>query len=534
MSDATTLTPQNVTVGLHPLANDVPGDDGTGTVGSIDPATLRLTGQGAATDGKSLTVSGVGSWTVATDGTLSFDPEPGYLGTTSVAYRVTDSFGNIAGGTATVQVTPIVPMAHVDFGHTPFRTASLTVVTDNDQPGAASAPLLADSVRFVDSTATDGGRRLANANGVWTVDDQGRVGFVPAAGVSGKVSVGYRIADTNGTTANSTLTITVGAPPRADDDAVSTPQNENVSIFVLSDDLPGDDGFGGFGSLVADSVVFTANHDTELTTAQGTWTVNESGVVSFDPVPGFVGQAVTNYQVTDSFGNLSSAAITVTVTPITPSAFTDHGAGPARQAVTVAVLDNDQAGAASAPLRPGSVSIVAAAATAHGTQLLVDGQGTWTVNASGSITFTPLADFVGTTSAISYQVADANGTTATSTVTVTVGELLPHSSRHCHHRAGHDGHSGRAGQRCPRRQRRRHARQLRSGHAVPGPGLPVQHHLARRGRLDRPARRTSGVHPRAQLHRPCHPQLPGHRQLRQSGHRHCRLLRDPGGAHRVR
>ncbi|WP_143483620.1 Ig-like domain-containing protein [Propionicimonas paludicola] len=423
VSDATTVTPQNVTVGLHPLANDVPGDDGTGTLGSIDPATLRLTGQGAATDGKSLTVSGVGSWTVATDGTLSFDPEPGYLGTTSVAYRVTDSFGNTADGTAAVQVTPIVPVAHVDFGHTPFRTASLTDVAGNDQPGAASAPLVADSVRFVDSAATDGGRRLANASGVWTVDDQGRIGFVPAAGVSGKVSVGYRIADTNGTTANSTLTITVGAPPRADDDAVSTPQNENVSIFVLSDDLPGDDGFGGFGSLVVDSVMFTANHDTELTTAQGTWTVNSSGVVSFDPVPGFVGQAVTNYQVTDSFGNLSSAAITVTVTPITPSAFTDHGAGPARQAVTVAVLDNDQAGATSAPLRPGSVSIVAAAATAHGTQLLVDGQGTWTVNAGGTITFTPLADFVGTTSAISYQVADANGTTATSTVTVTVGQL---------------------------------------------------------------------------------------------------------------
>jgi len=423
VAEPATVTPQNVTVGLNPLANDLPGDDGTGTRGSFDPATLRLTGTGVAADGKSAVVSGVGTWTVHTDGTISFDPEPGYLGTTSIGYRVTDSLGNPSDGPASVQVTPIVPVAHVDFGHTPFRTPVLTAVAGNDQPGAESAPLVAASVRFVDPAATDGGRRLENANGVWTVDNQGRINLVPASGFSGNASVGYRIADANGTTANSTLTVTVGVPPRADDDAASTRQNENVVISVLSDDLPGDDGFGGFGSLVADSVVFTANHDTELTTAQGTWTVNDSGLVSFDPVPGFVGQAVAGYQVTDSFGNFTSAAITVTVTPITPSASTDHGAGPARQAVTVAVLDNDQAGAASAPLRPGTVSIVAAAATAGGTELLVDGQGTWKVNPSGTITFTPLADFAGTTSAITYQVTDANGTAARSTVTVTTGEL---------------------------------------------------------------------------------------------------------------
>lgn|GEM_PF-3359584 len=423
VADAVTTTPQNVTVGLNPLADDVPGDDGSGVRGTFDPATVRLTGTDASADGMSAIVPGVGTWTVASDGSISFDPEPAFVGIAVIGYRVTDSFGNTADGTASVQVTPILPVAHLDFGHTAFRTAVLADVAGNDLPGAASAPLVAASVRVVDPASTDGGRRLENADGVWTVDDLGRIGLVPAPGFSGAAAIGYRITDSNGTAANSTLTITVGAPPRADDDDASTRQNENVSILVLSDDRPGDDGFGGFGSLVADSVVFVANHDTELRTPQGTWTVDDLGVVSFDPEPDFVGQAVTSYQVTDSFGNLTSAAVTVTVTPITPSAFTDHGAGPARQAVTVAVLDNDQAGAASAPLRPGSVSIVAAAATADGTSLVVDGQGTWKVDPSGTITFTPLADFAGTTDAITYQVADGNGTTTRSTVTVTVGAL---------------------------------------------------------------------------------------------------------------
>jgi uncharacterized repeat protein (TIGR01451 family) len=423
VSEPATVTPQNVTVGLSPLANDVPGDDGSGADGSFDVASLRLTGAGAATDGKSAVVDGVGTWTVRDDGSLSFDPQPGYVGTTSVSYRVTDSFGNVAIGTGSVQVTPIVPIAHLDFGHTAFRTSVRSTVAANDEAGAVSAPLVMSSVRLVDSTATDSGRRLENTQGIWTVDDEGRITLVPASGFSGTAAVGYRIADANGTAATSTLTVTVGAPPQADDDVATTNQNEDVSIVVLSDDRPGDDGFGSLGTLVSDTVVFSANHDTVLTTPQGTWSVNSSGTVRFDPAPGFVGQAVASYQVTDSFGNLTSAAITVTVTPLTPSAYTDHGAGPARQAVTVAVLDNDKAGAVSAPLRPGSVSIVAAAATADGTALLVDGQGSWKVNSSGTITFTPLADFVGLTSAITYQVVDANGTAARSTVTVTIGEL---------------------------------------------------------------------------------------------------------------
>ena len=423
VADAATTTPQNVTVALNPLANDVAGDDGAGTHGSFDAGSLRLTGSDAAGDGKSASVDGVGTWAVNDDGTLTFDPEPGYLGTASIGYRVTDSFGNIATGTALVQVTPIVPISRADFGHTPYRTSVVSEVAGNDEAGAASAPLVPSTVRFVDPAASEGGRRLEDSSGVWTVDDQGRIGFVPAAGFRGTATVGYRIADTNGTTASSTLTVRVGAPPQADDDAATTGQNETVSIAVLVDDRPGEDGDGGFGTLSSDSVVFTANHDTALTTAQGAWTVNSSGLVSFAPAPSFVGQDVTSYQVADSFGNLTSGAITVTVTPITPSASTDHGAGPARHAVTVAVLDNDQAGAASAPLRPGTVSIVAAAATADGTQLLVDGQGTWAVNANGTITFTPLADFAGLTSAITYQVADTNGTTARSTVTVTIGEL---------------------------------------------------------------------------------------------------------------
>ena len=54
--------------------------------------------------------------------------------------------------------------------------------------------------------------------------------------------------------------------------------------------------------------------------------------------------------------------------------------------------------------------------------MTVDGQGTFTVLADGSVRYTPAAGFSGPVDGVAYRVADDNGTHASATLTVTVGD----------------------------------------------------------------------------------------------------------------
>ena len=54
--------------------------------------------------------------------------------------------------------------------------------------------------------------------------------------------------------------------------------------------------------------------------------------------------------------------------------------------------------------------------------MVVAGQGTLAVQADGSVRFTPAAGFSGPVDAVTYRVADENGTHASAAITVTVGD----------------------------------------------------------------------------------------------------------------
>ena len=420
--DATVPTPQNVTVTLHPLANDVAGDDGAGVAGSIVSDSLVLTDPQASADGKTLVVDGVGTWTVGDDGSLSFDPEPGYLGTASVGYRVADSFGNAATGAASVRVTPIVPVALDDVGHTPFRTPVSVFVAGNDTPGAASAPLVAGSVRFADPAATSGGTRLVTAEGSWSVNSDGSIRFVPNDDFTGVATTTYQIADANGSTSGATISVTVGSAPVTSTDHATTQQGIATSLTPAGNDLPGDDGTGLAGSMDPASLVLLNAAGDPVSSLDvdgvGTWTATD-GVVHFAPVAAFTGDASVSYRVADSFGNTATGLASVTVAPIVPVANPDAAHAPYAHPASVDVVADDAAGDVSAPLVPGSVRFVDPAATDAGRRLAT-AAGVWTVNSSGVITFAPASGFTGETST-GYRVSDTNGTSASAAVTATIG-----------------------------------------------------------------------------------------------------------------
>ncbi len=120
--------------------------------------------------------------------------------------------------------------------------------------------------------------------------------------------------------------------------------------------------------------------------------------------------------VNDTSGTASSNdnRTVVMLSAASVSAVNDTGTGIPGNPVVVSVLDND-----SPDMVPGSVRIIDAGGNPV-TVLTVPGEGEWTVNTTtGEIIFTPLPGFTGNPTPITYTVDDANGRSATATVTVT-------------------------------------------------------------------------------------------------------------------
>lgn len=452
-TDDTNTTLQGQPVSTDVLDDDIAGLDADGSDGTIVADTLVFPADGQpdgaeVTDGgKTLTVPGQGVYTVV-DGEVLFTPELSFSGpATPITYSVEDDNGNAATATLTIDVTDVTPTAANDSAATAFDTEVTFDIIGNDTPGDDVVPLVADSATFEDDdndqdgwTITDGGKTLTiDGEGVFVLNDDGTVTFTPEPGFEGGTSAPtYTVRDENGTTATATVQVTVRPGPQAEPNTATTPQNRNVNVNVLANDTPGVQANGDPSTFVIDSVRFPADGQPDgavvdnggkrlAVPGEGTYTVRPNGRIRFNPEAGFrdVATPIT-YAVDDELGNTASSTLTVTVTPIDPVANADAAATTPGVAVTLPAALDDEAGADSAPLVPGATVFPTtgqpdgAVVTDGGKTLTVDGQGVWTVNADGSVTFTPDDDFEGDADQVTYQIEDTNGTTATATLDVTV------------------------------------------------------------------------------------------------------------------
>ena len=434
---------------IDPLANDSPG--------AVDfpfvATTVKLCGiepvqNPNSCDKTSLTVPGEGTYTVNTStGVVTFDPLPSFTGTvaTVVKYQVTDTLNRTVNSTITPSVDPIsAPSATPETKSVlPGGTVSFTSVTGNSGlasgtglaiSGASATCLVNTSV--TPNTCVTG---LTNSDGTWSINQlTGVVTFVANDPLSPgtKTPVTYRVTDVTGQTATSTLTPIVPPPPVATNDTSTGAYDTNQTINPLTNDAPGDSS----APLVATTVklcgidpVQTPDNCTQSTLVvpnEGTYTVNPStGVVTFDPVPSFVGTATAvAYQVADSIGQFTDATITpqVSAPPLptaTPDAITT--AHDTNQAYTP--TSNDTPGASGAPFVATTVKLcgISSAQTPPNctqTTLTVTGEGTYTVDpVTGVVTFDPLPSFKGTVATVvAYQATDTLGRVANSTITPTV------------------------------------------------------------------------------------------------------------------
>ena len=177
----TAVTQADTAVTIAVLANDGDPDGDPLSVGAVsDPAN--------------------GTVTINADNTVTYTPDPGFLGTDTFTYTAFDGeYEDTATVTVTVEKRPnTAPVANADAAITPRNTSATIAVLDNDTDADG------DTLTLTGVTQPSNGTATANANGTVT--------YTPALNFNGTDSFTYSISDGHGGSATGNVTVTVGQP----------------------------------------------------------------------------------------------------------------------------------------------------------------------------------------------------------------------------------------------------------------------------------------------------------------------------------
>ena len=367
------------------------------------------------------TVPNVGTYTVASDGTVTFVPEKSFTGEAPAVTVVREDMnGTKASATYTPTVTPVTPTATPAESTGPQGLVQTGTVTFTE--GDPVAPINKDSITLLDengqpAASVDAKSPAGDVIGTYTVDKEtGVVTFTPTdKSYSGDVvPAKVQAADTNGTTVETTYTpkitpVVPTAEPTTSTDIQGATQT-GKPVFTEGDSrVPMDDTV---------PATFDDGSTTKTVDGVGTYTVASDGTVTFKPLPTYVGtpEGVTVKRV-DKNGTTATATYTPTVTPVTPTATPAETSGV--QGATQSGKPVFTEGDSRVPMN----DAVPATFDDGSTSKTVNGIGTYTVASDGTVTFVPDPSFTGTAPAVTVVREDKNGTKASATYTPTVNPV---------------------------------------------------------------------------------------------------------------
>jgi CshA-type fibril repeat protein len=431
---------------------------GTGLITSGANATCLLVPGTSTCDADGIvSIAGEGTYTlVASTGIVTYVADANAVqGTkTAISYRITDANGFKTTSTLTPTIPP-PPTADNETSSGSINTAQVIDVITGDAAGSG-ATLNPTTVRLCTAgtaTASCTGTSLTvTGEGTYTVNTTtGVVTFVPTATFTGTATpIKYVIADSTGQKAAATITPTVVAPPTG---PTATPETKVVlpSGSVSFTTVTGAGGLGsGTGLNASATCLFTPGTTTCAGTTvvsgntysivtisgEGTYTLNlASGVVTFAAAANATTGTKTpiTYRITDANGLKATSTLTPIIPP-PPTASPDSSVGVKNFTQTLMPLNNDTPGSPThSPFVLTSIKLCDPATNppettpnCTKTTVTIAGQGTYVVNADGTVTFTPVTDYVSMTyvngvgtnniTPVHYTVLDTYGQRAASTL----------------------------------------------------------------------------------------------------------------------
>ena len=374
------------------------------TVKLVDPSGNEVTTMPAMKDGKE-----VGTYTIdPATGVITFQPNKDFVGTPDPAKVVAkDTNGTKVETTYTPTVTPVTPTAD------PAETTDIQGKEQNGKPTFTPGNPDVPMDNEVPATFEDGStEKVIPGEGTYTVAPDGTVTFTPEKTFTGKgTGVTVKRVDKNGTPVTAKYTpnvtpVTPTADPAETTDIQGKEQNGKPTFTPGNPDVPMDDEV---------PATFEDGSTTKTIPGEGTYTVAPDGTVTFTPEKTFtgVGTGVTVKRV-DKNGTPVTAKYTPTVTPVTPVGTPAESEGPKGQQQTGTPV-----------FTPGNPNVpidedVPPTFEDGTTTKVVPGEGTYTIDKDGKVTFTPEKDFVGKAKGVTVKRVDKNGTPVTATYTPTV------------------------------------------------------------------------------------------------------------------
>ena len=362
----------------------------------------------------------------ATTGTLTYTPAANASGVATVTVTLSDDGGTANGGDDSSTQTFTITINSVNDEPSFTKGADQTVNED-----AVPVTVAAWATAISKGDANESAQALTftvtnNNNSLFSVQPAinaatGDLTYTLAPDANGSATVSIVLSD-NGGTANGgddtydTQTLTITVTPVNDEPTFTKGPDQSINEDA------GPQTVNGWASTIsagpanesAQTLVFASTNDNNaLFTVQPS--IDASGNLTYTPAPNAFGSAVVTVTLTDNGGtsnggdNTSVQTFTISVMSVNdkPVAVADAPSTNEDTALTFDIVSNDTdldgvIDPATVDLNPATPAIETSVTTT---------EGTWTVDASGKLTFTPAANYFGSAT-ISYTVKDDGGATS--------------------------------------------------------------------------------------------------------------------------
>ncbi|MBX9096744.1 CshA/CshB family fibrillar adhesin-related protein [Streptococcus gordonii] len=351
---------------------------------------------------KEKTIPGQGTYTIAPDGTVTFTPDKQFVGSPDpVTVKRMDKNGTPVTATYSPEFTKVTPTGT---GATSTGPQGLPQTgTPTFQGGDPLVPI----DETVEPTFEDGSKeKTIPGQGTYTIAPDGTVTFTPDKQFVGKPDpVTVKRVDKNGTPVTATYSPEFTKVTPIGKDASS----ENIKGLVQT----GTPTFEGGDPLVPiDETVaptFEDGSTEKVIPGEGTYAISPDGTVTFTPEADFVGKG-TGVTIVRKDKNGTPVTASYRPTVVDPSTGQDTTSTGAKGQTQVAT-----------PAFEGHIDNTVPPTFEDGsTTLVVPGEGSYTIDKDGHITFTPEADFVGTAKGVVVKRLDIYGNVVTAQYTPTV------------------------------------------------------------------------------------------------------------------
>ena len=405
-TDATSTGPQGVP------QTGTPSFQGGNSLVPIDE-TVEPTFEGGS---KKKSIPGQGTYTIASDGAVTFTPEKQYIGTsTPVTVKRVDKNGTEVTATYTPTVTKVIPTS------TNATSTGPQGLPQTGTPTFAGGDPLVPIDETVEPTFADGSKeKNIPGQGTYTIAPDGAVTFTPEKQFVGKPDpITVKRVDKNGTSVTATY---------SPEFTKATPIGTNVtSTGPQGVPQTGTPTFTGGDPLVPidDTVepIFDDGSKKKTIQGQGTYTITPDGAVTFIPDKQFVGKPdpVTVKRV-DKNGTPVTATYSPEFAKVTPTGTNATSTGPQGLPQT------------GTPTFTGGNPLVPIDETVEPTfedgskEKNIPGQGTYTISPDGAVTFTPEKQFIGKPDSVTVKRVDKNGTPVTATYSPEFTKVIPTGS----------------------------------------------------------------------------------------------------------